>query len=376
MRFADIIGNNEATTALRSMADSGRIPHAMLIYGPEGIGKMIAARAFISYLNCENPRNGDSCGVCPSCRRIEAGNNPDIHYVYPVRKTSSPKRSTSTDYIEQWHRFLKESPYMDQATWLSLIEAENSQPAIYVDEAEAIAEAASMSAYADKYKIFLIWLPERMRPDTANKLLKLIEEPYEDTLFICVSNQPSLILPTISSRLRPVEMRPPGQDVIMNALLGRGVSQISARNASRLAEGSLQRAFSLLAQEGETEEFSGIFKDSMRLAYARKVGEMRRLSENLASMGREKNLRALDYFARLTRENFIANLSIPPLNIMTEDEEAFSQRFSPFIHSGNVEKIITEIGLARRDISRNANSKLVWFDFLLRLMLLLRVKPN
>lgn len=265
---------------------------------------------------------------------------------------------------------------MDQATWLSLIEAENSQPAIYVDEAEAIAEAASMSAYADKYKIFLIWLPERMRPDTANKLLKLIEEPYEDTLFICVSNQPSLILPTISSRLRPVEMRPPGQDVIMNALLGRGVSQISARNASRLAEGSLQRAFSLLAQEGETEEFSGIFKDSMRLAYARKVGEMRRLSENLASMGREKNLRALDYFARLTRENFIANLSIPPLNIMTEDEEAFSQRFSPFIHSGNVEKIITEIGLARRDISRNANSKLVWFDFLLRLMLLLHVKPN
>lgn len=376
MRFADIIGNNEATTALRSMADSGRIPHAMLIHGPEGIGKMIAARAFISYLNCENPRNGDSCGVCPSCRRIEAGNNPDIHYVYPVRKTSSPKRSTSTDYIEQWHRFLKESPYMDQATWLSLIEAENSQPAIYVDEAEAIAEAASMSAYADKYKIFLIWLPERMRPDTANKLLKLIEEPYEDTLFICVSNQPSLILPTISSRLRPVEMRPPGQDVIMNALLGRGVSQISARNASRLAEGSLQRAFSLLAQEGETEEFSGIFKDSMRLAYARKVGEMRRLSENLASMGREKNLRALDYFARLTRENFIANLSIPPLNIMTEDEEAFSQRFSPFIHSGNVEKIITEIGLARRDISRNANSKLVWFDFLLRLMLLLHVKPN
>lgn len=376
MRFADIIGNNEATTALRSMADSGRIPHAMLIHGPEGIGKMIAARAFISYLNCENPRNGDSCGVCPSCRRIEAGNNPDIHYVYPVRKTSSPKRSTSTDYIEQWHRFLKESPYMDQATWLSLIEAENSQPAIYVDEAEAIAEAASMSAYADKYKIFLIWLPERMRPDTANKLLKLIEEPYEDTLFICVSNQPSLILPTISSRLRPVEMRPPGQDVIMNALLGRGVSQISARNASRLAEGSLQRAFSLLAQEGETEEFSGTFKDSMRLAYARKVGEMRRLSENLASMGREKNLRALDYFARLTRENFIANLSIPPLNIMTEDEEAFSQRFSPFIHSGNVEKIITEIGLARRDISRNANSKLVWFDFLLRLMLLLHVKPN
>lgn len=376
MRFADIIGNNEATTALRSMADSGRIPHAMLIHGPEGIGKMIAARAFISYLNCENPRNGDSCGVCPSCRRIEAGNNPDIHYVYPVRKTSSPKRSTSTDYIEQWHRFLKESPYMDQATWLSLIEAENSQPAIYVDEAEAIAEAASMSAYADKYKIFLIWLPERMRPDTANKLLKLIEEPYEDTLFICVSNQPSLILPTISSRLRPVEMRPPGQDVIMNALLGRGVSQISARNASRLAEGSLQRAFSLLAQEGETEEFSGTFKDSMRLAYARKVGEMRRLSENLASMGREKNIRALDYFARLTRENFIANLSIPPLNIMTEDEEAFSQRFSPFIHSGNVEKIITEIGLARRDISRNANSKLVWFDFLLRLMLLLHVKPN
>lgn len=376
MRFADIIGNTEATTALRLMVDSDRIPHAILISGPAGIGKMIAARAFISYLNCENRNNGDSCGVCPACRRIDAGNDPDIHYVYPVYKTSSPKRSVSTDYIEQWQRFLKESPYMDPARWIEILEAGNSQPAIYVDEADEIASTAILSSFSDRYKIYLIWLPERMRQDTANKLLKLIEEPYDDTLFICVSNQPSLILPTVASRLRRIDMKPPSPGVISDALQMRGVSHLTAENAAKLSQGSILKAFSLLESEGEMIEFSELFKESMRNAFGRKISELRRLSDTIATMGREKNLRLLDYFARLTRENFIANLALPPLLNMTEDEMIFSQRFAPFIHSANVEGIISEIENAGRDISRNANSRLVWFDFFLRLMLLLRTNKN
>lgn len=374
MRFADIIGNLEARESLRSMADSGKIPHAMLLHGPQGIGKMQMARAFIAYINCENPSNGDSCGVCESCRRINAGNNPDIHYVYPIIKTSSPKRTVSLDYLDRWEEMLKESPYMNPVHWLQLLDAGNSQPAIYVDEADAIASAATMSSYADRYKIFLVWLPERMRTETANKLLKLLEEPYDDTLFICVSNEPSKILPTIKSRLRGIEMRRPSTDTITEALMKRGVAPKIAYNAARLSEGSVGKAFEILASDGETEEFAALFMDVMRSAYARKVGELKRISDGVAATGREKNLRVLDYFARMTRENFIANLRNPDLNVMTTDEEAFSRNFAPFIHAGNVERIMSEIDDARRDISANANSKVVWFDFMIRLMQLLRVK--
>lgn len=376
MRFADLIGNKEAITTLRSMVDSNRIPHAILLSGPSGIGKTLAARAFINYLNCENRINGDSCGVCPSCRRNMAGNNPDIHYVYPVFKTSSPKRSVSTDYLEQWGRFLKESPYMDPTKWLEILDAGNSQPAIFVDEANAISIQASVSSYADRYKVFLIWLPERMRQDAANKLLKLIEEPFEDTLFICISNDPAQILPTVASRLRNIAMRKPDKKTITAALMQQGVSKASAETAAKLSEGSLLKAYSLLSSENESQEFSALFKDCMRNAYGKKIQLLRQLSDRLASAGREKSIRMLEYFARLTRENFIANLTIPPLNCMTADEEDFSKRFAPFIHSGNVEEIMHQIDFARRDISRNANSKLVWFDFLLQLMLLLRRKKS
>ena len=374
MRFADITGNEEIKSDLRAMADSGKIPHALLISGPPGIGKMLMARAFISYINCEHPSNGDSCGLCPSCRRIDAGNNPDLHYIYPVCKSSSPRRSISADYAEQWRQMLKDSPYMDPAHWNTLLQVGNSQPTIYVDEADNISVQSAMSNYADKYKIFLIWLPEKMRTDTANKLLKLLEEPFADTLFICVSNEPGLILPTVYSRLRRLQMNAPSADQMTAALIRMGISPDRSASVARLAEGSMLKAVQIISSSGESEEFAGYFRNAMRYAYARKAESLKRLSEDLAMMGREKSLRALDYFARMTRENFIANLCSPPLNVMTPDEEDFSRKFAPFIHAANVEGIIREIDSARLDISRNANSKLVWFDFLLQLMLLLRAQ--
>lgn len=373
MRFADTIGNPEAIKALQSMVESDRIPHALLLSGPSGIGKMQLARAFISYINCTDRRNGDSCGRCPSCRRIESGNNPDIHYIYPICKKD--KRTVSTDCLEEWNRMLKDSPYMDPSHWLNLLDAGNSQPQIYVSEADAIAETASLSSYSDRYKIFLIWLPERMNVQAANKLLKLLEEPFEDTIFIGVSNDPAHILPTILSRMRRIEMRRPQRDTILQALLAKGVSRDAAENAATLCEGSLRRAFELLGNTGETEEFSQIFRDTMRNAYSRNAAMLRQLSEKVASMGREKIMRLLDYFSRMIRENFITRLATPSLNAMTRDEMQFASRFAPFIHSGNVEIMLSDTDKARTDISRNANSKIVLFDYFLQLLLALYRKP-
>lgn len=374
MQFKDIIGHEEAKSALREMVDSGRIPHALLLSGVPGIGKMRLARAFIQYLNCENRSNGDSCGVCPSCRRIQKFSEPDIHYIYPFVKRKNQKINVSSDILELWIRMLEEYPYMPVREWLRLIEAGNSQPSIYVTDSDDIAETASLSAYASKYKVFVIWLPEKMQPAAANKLLKLIEEPFEDTIFIAVSNDSSSILPTIYSRMRRIDMKRPDNETVASALVSMGETKERAKEIARLSGGDLQKAFDLVTFKDENAEFGEAFRNAMRLAYACKIAELRTLADRFNDMGREKGVRLLDYFAAQIRENFIANLRMPVLNVMTGDEEAFSQKFAPFIHEGNVEDILTDIDDASRDIVRNANGKLIWFDFLLRLMTNIRKK--
>lgn len=376
MRFKDLQGNEQAITELRKMVDSDKIPHALLIHGPEGIGKMLAARALISYINCENRHDGDSCGECPACKRIAEGNNPDIHYFYPIYKLTSQHLERSEDYATEWKTFLKESPYMDMTRWMELMDGANSQPRIFVNDADEISRIAAISSYADRYKIMVIWLPERLQPEAANKILKILEEPYEDTIFICVSNDPGSILPTIYSRLQRIEMKRPTVEQLEEYLRQKVTDGTAVASMARLAEGSFLRAAQLSSSEGEIAEFCEWYKNIMRSSYARKVGILRNYADELSGFGREKSIRLLNYFSRMTRENFIANLCIPPLNVMTQEESAFSSKFAPFINVANVEDIVKAIEDARRDISRNANSKLVWFDLMVILMILLRKRQQ
>ena len=377
MRFADIIGNHDAIEALRRIVDSEKIPHALLLSGPAGIGKMMAARAFVAYLNCENRTpDGDSCGKCPSCRQIAANNFPDLHYIYPIAANKSGGKLVSSGYIEEWNRFLSESPYMDYPYWVRLMNSGTTQPIINRYEADELLQKAALSNYSAKFKIFLIWLPEKMNAAAANRLLKVIEEPHEDTIFLCVSNDPASILPTIYSRLQRIPFYRPSDDEISATLRSKGLSPQNAGVFANLAEGSIIKALQYASEEGELVEFSEIFRSAMRSAFARKVIELKAMSDRLADLGREKSLRLLDYFSRMIRENFVANLCLPPLNVMTPDETAFSSKFAPFINVANVEEILTDIDEAKRDISRNANSKLVWFDYLVHLMILIRKKPQ
>lgn len=372
MRFSDIIGHHEIKDALRRMADTGRIPHAIMLSGPAGIGKTRLARAFAQYVHCSDRHDGDSCGRCPSCIQHKALNNPDMHYIYPVLRQSNPKRSVSADYIDEWRKMLAEDSYMDPSAWLTLLDAGNSQPAIYVDEADDLNATAALSAFREDYKIFLIWLPERMRPETANKLLKLIEEPFGDTLFILVSNDSGNVLPTIFSRTQRFNLRPLTVTELTEAMIAENIDRTIAGTAAQLAEGSLINARAVVKADNEAAEFSNLFKSIMRAAYARKLGMLRQLTDKASAMGRERLRNFLTYCARMVRENFIRNLHQDSLNLMTPDEQEFSIRFAPFIHEGNAPQLLTQFSLAARDIERNANAKIVMFDLGLHLCALIR----
>lgn len=369
MKFADITGHSTTIASLRDLVDTDRLPHAMLLGGQEGIGKMRVARAFVSYLYCMDRQGGDSCGKCPACRQNAHHNNPDLHYVFP--RIGSDKKSTDA-FLPQWNDFIDRHSYMPKEEWARAIEAGNTVPVIYRNDAAEISRTAALSSFAYRYKTYIIWLPEKMQPQCANALLKLLEEPFPDTLFILVSNEPDKLLPTIFSRTQRFNLKPLDNGEVAEILIKEGTPYAEAQEVASLAEGNIIKAFDMTGEGGEIKEFSGLFIQLMRLAYARNAASLLMLADSIAAMGREKTGRFLAYCARMTRESFIFNLRNPGLNAMTRAEADFNVRFSPFINYKNVERLMSEIQRAHDDVLRNANAKLVLFDFMLKVMMQLR----
>lgn len=369
MKFAEITGHTNAINSLREAVDTDHIPHAILLGGQEGIGKMRVVRAFISYLYCMDRREGDSCGKCPACLQNAHHNNPDVHFIFP--RTGANTKSTET-FLPQWYDFLDRHSYMPKEEWARAIDAGNTVPVIYRSDASEISRTASLSSFAYRYKTYVIWMPERMQPQCANALLKLLEEPFPDTIFILVSNEPDKLLPTIFSRTQRYNLKPLTDAEVAEILIQEGTPDNEAREVAALSEGNIIKAFDMTGEGGEIREFSSIFIQMMRLAYARNVASLRMLSESIAAMGREKTARFLAYCARMTRESFIFNLKTEGLNAMTRAEADFNVRFSPFINHKNVERLMSEIQRAHDDVLRNANARLVLFDFMLKVMMQLR----
>ncbi|MDE6291126.1 MAG: hypothetical protein K2M16_06305 [Muribaculaceae bacterium] len=261
---------------------------------------------------------------------------------------------------------------MPKDEWARAIEAGNTLPVIYRSDAAEISRSAALSSFAYRYKTYIIWLPERMQPQCSNALLKLLEEPYPDTIFVLVSNEPDKLLPTIFSRTQRFNLKPLSDAEVSDILTAEGVPYPEAQEVAALSEGNMTKAFDMTGEGGEIREFSSLFIQMMRLAYMRNAAALRMLSDSIAAMGREKTGRFLSYCARMTRESFIFNLKDPDLNSMTKAEADFNVRFSPFINHKNVERLMAEIQRAHDDILRNANARLVLFDFMLKVMMQLR----
>ena len=371
MFFKDVIGQEEAKQRLIREAKEGKIAHARLFCGPEGIGKLPLAIAYARYLSCNNPGEEDACGICPSCIKFNKLAHPDLHFVFPVIKKKS-KDTVSDDYITEWRELLSHTPYFNLNIWLEEMGAENQQAQIFVKESDEIIRKLSLKSSQGGYKIMIIWLPEKMNVECSNKLLKLLEEPPSQTIFLLVSEEPDMLLTTIQSRTQRFALYGIEEQYITQRLQSQyGLQEKDAISIGHRCEGNFLKALESIHLSEENKLFFELFVSLMRLSYQRKIREMKQWSETLAAMGRERQKHFLSYCQRLVRENFIFNFQSPSLNFMNEEEQNFSRRFAPYINEKNVMGIMDELSEAQRHIEQNVNARMVFFDFSLKMIVLL-----
>ena len=367
--FKDIIGQRGVIEQLRRSVDENRLAHALLITGPRGNGKLAIAIALANYLLCGKGQ-GDACGACPACVKLGKFIHSDLHFVFPVKKRKSGSDNpVSDDYIAEWRAMLSKSAYFSYDEWLEKLDLDNQQPMIYERESGEIMHKLSMQAREGGWKVVIIWLPEKMKEVGSNKLLKIIEEPPKDTLFLLVSEEPDKIIATIQSRTQRVEVPRIAQEDMEKALQARmGLTFEDAKMIAQQSAGNWEQAEELLSLSEEKQRYLELFMQLMRVAYARNIREMKAWSEQVAALGRERQKRLLDYCQRMVRENFIMNFKEDSMNYMSRPERDFSVRFSPFVNERNIFGIMEELSEAQRHIEQNVNAKMVFFDMSLRMI--------
>jgi DNA polymerase-3 subunit delta' len=370
MTFNEVIGQNEAQERLVQMTKNGHLPHAMMLCGPAGSGKLALATAFACYL-LDN-------GTPSAKAMLEKLEHPDLHFTYPTIKLpsmGSDHKPVSDDFAKEWHELIIQGPYFTMDEWMQAMGGENQQAIITAGESDDLVRKLSLKSSQGGYKVSVIWLPERMNIECANKLLKLIEEPPQQTVFIMVCEEPDKLLETIRSRVQRIDIRKTDNEDIRQALIERrGIDEEVAQRISRLANGNWLKALQELQVGSENELFLDMYILLMRLAYQRKIKDLQKWSEQMAAMGREKQKRWLAFFLRMTRENFMYNFQNEELNYMTRQEEDFARNFAKFVNEGNILPISDMANLAIRDIGQNANAKIVFFDFALQMIVLLLQK--
>ena len=381
MLFREIIGQESTKQQLRQSVREGRIPHAQLFSGISGIGKLQLALAYAQYLNCPHRTEEDSCGTCPTCLQFEKLQHLDLHFVFPIVGSDE----TCDNFLEPWREIILNKHYFDLEDWHTALGVETKQSMIYEKESGEIVRKLSLKSYGDGYKVMIIWQPEKMNTTTANKLLKLLEEPPAQTVFLLVSEHPEALLATIQSRVQTIRIPRLETETIAQALQQRGISATKATDMARIANGSylaaLKKADESNENQQELRDFIALFRDAYTVGVLRdpqkKYESLKRLRQWSLDMadskvGRERQKHFLQYAQQQVRENYIRNMAQPELNYQMEDEREFSVKFAPFIHNGNAEAIMNQLDLAERQIEQNGNAKMIFFDLCLQMIVLIK----
>lgn len=372
MRFADIIGQSSLKEHLARSVDAGRISHAQLFTGIAGAGTLPLAVAYAQYIHCTNRHDGDSCGECPSCRQIAALAHPDLHFVFPVNKQGKKSGEVvlSSEFMALWREmFERTGGYFSAQQWFDALNlGKTLKGVISTKEAEEIIRRLSFKSFESAYKTMIIWLPETMNDEAANRILKILEEPWQNTVFILVTERADLLLKTIISRTQEVSVPRLTAEELMPLIEQTGESDpAKLRNTARLAGGDvleLRRLTGGMDDEVRRENFDH-FCSVMRLSYNDKHLELMSWADDVAQLSRERQRAMLTDFSRLLREAYMLHAGAEEASYLWGEEAAFCRKFAPFIGSENIEPIIEQIELAMRQIAQNGNPRIVFTHFAL-----------
>lgn len=373
MQFNKIIGQENIKEHLIDTVKNKRVSHAQMFLGTEGSGKLPLAIAYAQYILCHNKQDKDSCGKCASCIKVQKFSHPDLHYSYPIHLSKSIR--TSQDVFVDWKTQLETSIYFSTQDWYNVLGNHNKQGNIGTDESNNIVKKISLKSFEGGYKILIMWLPELMNNQAANKLLKVIEEPPQKTLFLLVSENQENIISTILSRTQLVKIPKVKISELINYLeKNKGLSIEEAETYSHLSEGNIIKAKSLI-KDKEVASFNlDNFIKWMRLCYARNVGDTIDWVDEIASVGRENQKIFITFCLNMFRQSIIGHYTNSELVILTKKQKGFLSKFSPFINNKNIVSLTQLLDQAYYHLERNANPKILFLDVSLKIFAYLKRK--
>jgi len=374
MLFTEIPGNNKVKKELISSVKKGRIAHAQLFLGSSGNAKLALAIAYGQFLNCENRKKDDACNSCHSCLMFNQLSHPDLHIIFPVLKINKIKNPISENFISDWRELVLDNPYSSLSDWYQYLGVENKQGTIYKHEAQQLQKKITLKKYHSVFRIILIWMPEKMNHATANKLLKLIEEPPKGTFILMVSEDLESLLPTITSRMQIIKIKQFTKTEIATFLQKeKGVSNEKAEAIAINAKGNINKALQQNSNDFEEECLTEAFQKWMQICYKVNLRELSLLTDEFAKKGRENQKIFLHHSLNLIRECLMTK-TFNEWILADKKQEKFVRNFAPFIHEENSVPIFEKLETSVKNIERNANPKIIFYELSLQIMRLLKVK--
>lgn len=382
MLFSSLLGHEHLISHLTKTANAGRIPHAQLFVGPEGCGTLAVAIAYAQYILCQNQDSENNTGNAACNLKFETISHPDLHFIFPTVTTEEVKsKPKSTDFSTEWRQFVSQNPYGSLFDWYQVLGVQNKQGEIRVTDAQEIVKSLSLKAYEGGYKITIIWMADKMNVDASNKLLKLLEEPADKTVFILISDNEEAIIQTIRSRCQVLNFYALPEKIIEDALVSReNIEPRSAKKLARQAQGDYNKALKLLQENNEEDLFEKWFVDWVRAAFRAKgnaaaIQDLLSWSEQIAGLGREAQKKYLNYCIELFRQALLLNYQTTSLVYVEPKIENFKlENFAPFVNHSNIADIFTALSDAIYHIERNGNAKIILTDLSIKLTRLIHSK--
>ncbi|MFU8844519.1 MAG: ATP-binding protein [Bacteroidales bacterium] len=375
MKFSEIIGQDRVKKHLIRTVKGSRVSHAQLFLGPEGVGSLALAIAYAQYINCRNRTEADSCGICPSCIKYNKLIHPDLHFIYPTASKDNISKPGSKDFIESWRALvLEHRGYFRFPDWTEKIGIERKQAIINVNDCNDLLQQLSYKSYEAEYKVMIIWMVEKIFHAAAPRILKILEEPPDKTLFLLVSQSHEKIISTILSRTQLVKIPPVDENDLIDALDKEGIDIKTVRDAVRVASGNYIEAKRLATQTETDEDHLNRFIQWMRLCYRIPFKEINAFASEMAKLNRDAQKNFLLYSLRIIREAFLMGLPLHQLLRIKKSEEDFLMKFHPFVHQNNIDLLTDELNKSVAHIERNVNSNILFFDATVRLSQLLKMR--